>query len=341
MMPVVDRVLFPPGRQKAFLQEARRRFEGTPDEFAILCGVHPRTLCDWQREKYTMDVRAFANLQRYAHLAPGTIQRVRPYRHVRLAGALGARARYRVYGNPGTPEGRRAGGRVSQQLFSANPERAARAGFVIRKSIRKPPPSSDLAEFVGIVLGDGSIGEYQVSIYLNERSERGFAEYIRSQIRRLFGISAALAKNTHHCLAVVASGKNLVEFLQTIGLQRGDKISNGTDIPSWIFENTEYQRACLRGLVDTDGALFVHDHVVSRHRYQHRGLIFTSYSPPLLRAAYRLLVNLGFRAKIYARHGHVFLFRQDDVRRYMMDVGTRNPHRRRQFERHSERCESG
>lgn len=340
-MRAVERAVFPPGHQAAFLDEARCQFEGTHEEFAILCGVHPRTLCDWQREKYTMDTRAVANLQRRLHVEPGAIRLVNPYRHVRAAGARGARARYRLYGNPGTPEGRRKGGRATQRLFQANPEQAAREGFLVRKAIQKPSPSSDLAEFVGILLGDGSVSRYQVSVYLNEREEREFAAYVRSLVQRLFGVTAIFVKNARHCLAVVASSRNLVEFLQTIGLELGDKISNSADVPSWIFERTDYQAACLRGLVDTDGTIFWHSHVVCHRRYRNLGLAFTSYSPLLLRSTYRLLVSLGFRAKIYPRDGHVFLFRRDDVKRYMMEVGTRNLHRRRQFERHLERCESG
>ena len=70
---------------------------------------------------------------------------------------LGGLRRVELYGNPGTPEGRSTGGKRTIQLFRSNPELARSLGFAVRKEIRCPARSSELAEFVGILLGDGGV----------------------------------------------------------------------------------------------------------------------------------------------------------------------------------------
>lgn len=49
------------------------------------------------------------------------------------------------------------------------------------------------------------------------------------------------------------SSVELSKFLVSIGLCVGDKIRNQIDVPGWIFEDQEYIKGCIRGLIDTDG----------------------------------------------------------------------------------------
>lgn len=330
-----ERVIFPGGRQRRFLEAACSRLSDEWEDLAILCGVHPRTLRDWRREKYTMSALALEAIRRRLKVPPGRVKMVSPYRHIQRAGHLGARARYQLYGNPGTAEGRRKGGRIAQQRFHSDPDHARRVGFILRKSIREPERSSKLAEFVGIVLGDGSLSDYQLSIYFNARSERDLGIYVQGRIRELFGISSSLRENARNALVLVASGKNLVEFLHKLGLRSGDKIANGVRVPDWIFRRSDLMKGCLRGLVDTDGTVSKHNHLVRGHKYKHIELGFASHSPALLQAAHRLFIDLGFQSKIYPERGRVLLFKWAEIRRYMDVIGTHNPHHLKQFKVYS------
>jgi hypothetical protein len=44
--------------------------------------------------------------------------------------------------------------------------------------------------------------------------------------------------------------------LNGVGLPCGNKIRNRASIPSWIFENEKYLKACIRVLIDTDGSIY-------------------------------------------------------------------------------------
>lgn len=334
------RLLFPAGRQRQFLEQVATRLQGDWAAVARLCHVHQRTLYDWRREKYSVSAAAADKIRRILKIRPQYAQRVEAYRHMRLAGRKGALARYRLYGNPGTTEGRRKGGETTQRDFRRNPRRAAQVGFVVRQRTREPAPCEQLAEFIGIMLGDGHLGAYQALVYFNS-TERRFAVHVQRLVEELFGVTAPIRQKERHCLELVISRRHLVEYLERVGLRRGNKIHNRVSIPAWILQRQEYMAACLRGLMDTDGGLFSHHHATNGHRYRHYGLCFTSYSPPLLQATHRLFRQFGYAPRLFVSAGHVFLYRKEEVARYMATIGTRHPHRMARFQELRERSRSG
>lgn len=97
------------------------------------------------------------------------------------------------------------------------------------------------------------------------------------------------------------------------------------NIPKWIFKNKNHMTACLRGLIDTDGGVYYHNHITKGIRYRHIGLAFTSYSYPLLRDVHNIFLNLGFPAKIKSK-GHIFLYNREVIKRYFSEIGTHNKH---------------
>lgn len=137
-----------------------------------------------------------------------------------------------------------------------------------------------------------------------------------------------------NAIAVVASSRSLVESLENLGLHVGDKIRSNSTVPPWIFGKAVFKKACLRGLMDTDGSVYIHRHLVRGQIYRHVEMSFTGHCGPLLNSVHRLFLELGFRSRIDPRYNHVFLHRQDDARRYMAEIGTRNPHHQQEFERH-------
>jgi hypothetical protein len=72
-------------------------------------------------------------------------------------------------------------------------------GFKFRKAIVKPEPSSLLAEFLGIMLGDGGVGPHQITITLNPITAADYADFVVDVIVQMFGF-IPLAKNSKECL---------------------------------------------------------------------------------------------------------------------------------------------
>lgn len=235
------------------------------------------------------------------------------------AGRLGARARLRQHGNPGTKAGRRKGG-----LNSLLTHNKRNTGFKIRKSIRIPKYSDRLAEFIGIVLGDGHVGLYQTSITTNSKTDLEHAQYIQSLIKELFKIKSTLSykKNSDACTVTISS-RNLCLFLGSNGLTGGNKIRDGVFIPDWIQKNKMYARECVRGLFDTDGCVYKDKHTVKGKEYASLCIAFTNASIPILNFVEKTLKNEGVASTRWGRH--IRIRRAKDVCMYLQKIGFSNP----------------
>jgi hypothetical protein len=331
------RVKFPSGQQRAFIEEVLRLTNAPATSLASRIGVCGRTFQDWKREKWQIDDRSLNRLCRLANLAIPDVTLLPEHWSVPKASRLGGRRRIELYGSPGTPEGRARGGRNAQERFRANPEHFRQLGVAVRKVIAQPPLSADLAEWIGIVLGDGGITHCQVTISFHLTLDAAYAEHVAQLAARLFGLMPGRGiDSADHTLSLVFSSVELVETLERLGLKRGNKVQQQVDLPGWVWERQEYQTACLRGLMDTDGCVYYHRYAVNGKMYGYCKLCFTSYSRPLLYSAKRLFESLQMFPTIHAYDGHrLYLHNSGAVKRYFEIVGTHNPRYLERFEQFS------
>ncbi|MFC1454881.1 LAGLIDADG family homing endonuclease [Candidatus Undinarchaeota archaeon] len=70
----------------------------------------------------------------------------------------------------------------------------------------------------------------------------------------------------------------MVFTFKELGIPSGNKKINNVEIPVWILQRPTYCRACIRGLVDTDGSIYPK---TKKHRYPS---IWLSSAIPALRA---------------------------------------------------------
>lgn len=131
------------------------------------------------------------------------------------------------------------------------------------KQITVPKYGRELAEFVGIVLGDGNIYSYKgknLAIRVSGDSRHDalyLREYVAPLVHNLFSITPAFYQSKRsNCLHLLARSKLLVEFFNQMGIKSGNKTKNQSTIPSWIYENEDFLKACVRGLIDTDGSVY-------------------------------------------------------------------------------------
>lgn len=236
------------------------------------------------------------------------------------AGTLGGKARIKTHGNPGTKEGRRRGG-----LHSLKYHRKNKTDFKSLKRFKKPKPSKDFAEFIGIMFGDGHIGKYQATVTTNSTTDFTHALYVQSLVEKLFDVKAPITfrKGKRACVVVISS-RAICTFLASQGLPQGSKVAHKFRIPSWITKSEQYTKRCLRGMFDTDGSIYCDHHIISGKSYRNIGMTFTNRNRTLSAFFKRELERLEFhptQSKPYA----VFLRRAAEIQRYLRTVGSSNP----------------
>jgi DNA-binding transcriptional regulator WhiA len=174
--------------------------------------------------------------------------------------------------------------------------------------------SADLAEFVGIMLGDGSLSKTQVSVTLGTK-EYAYAEYVASLMAKLFGVKAKIIVSIEGYSVVYIGSTELVKWFLKMGLVF-NKVKYQVDVPSWVSRDSEYMARCLRGLLDTDGSIYKLKFGVQ--------ISFSNMSEPLLRSVRKMLFELNMKPSAVSAH-RVYLTRRQDLDTFIHKVEFRNP----------------
>ena len=286
-------------------------------------GVSVRTLHDWRKGKSTIPFSTFKIFLSKAGFEEKRLSYVllNDYWHIKEASRKGALSRLKLHGDLGTKEGRRKGGLNSLLTHQQN-----KTGFRVLKAIVNPSKSVDLAELLGIMIGDGHLSVYQVSVTTNSITDLEHAEFVKKLFVKLFSLPVSISeKRFENAVNVVVSSKNLVGFLHSCGMPIGNKIDNGLAVPIWIFKNIQFQKAFIRGLFDTDGCIYLDKHKIKNKIYNHVGWTITSYASKLREGIIAILVNLDFSPTHTSSQKSVFLRRQGEIKRYFSEIGSHNP----------------
>lgn len=330
----MSRIVFYKGEQRKFLDKVHREKKLNWSGIADICGISQRTLRDWRKEKFYMKYETAQMLAKETSVSLYPPKKILPdYWSTKKASPIGAKIRYKIYGNPGTAEGRKRGGINSQRKFQENNGSVKELKFKIRKHIKIPNTSSKLAEFIGIILGDGGMTSNQLVITFNKETDKQHSIYMQSLIKELFGISSSIVHPGSYkdkADNIVVSSRNLIEFLLKKNLGIGNKIRNRADIPAWIKDEKDYKIACVRGLMDTDGSFYSYRHKVNGKTYDSFAICFTNHSTPLLNSVYDILEELQFKPS--RTEWRVYLYKKKDIAAYVDNVGSNNPKHMRKYQ---------
>jgi len=192
------------------------------------------------------------------------------------------------------------------------------------KKVERIKHSPELAEMIGIILGDGNIyrKQYALRICGNIKDEE---DYLLGHVNGLFHkVFGADLKQYYHRrmneIILYTYSKFVVSNLEFYGLVSGDKLKNDVRIPSWIMNQRGYIIPCLRGLFDTDGSVFFSKGKLKIELY--------SAIPGLQHTVERAMRRLGFssswknankRAQTYG------IYSRSDVRMFINTIGFNNP----------------
>lgn len=213
------------------------------------------------------------------------------------------------------------------------------------KDIKIPKESVELAEFIGIILGDGCISRYYkpgkcayAAVRIAGHAEKDYdylVNYVKPLIEKLFDIKVSVKRHSDlnkKTIYLIIYGIKLIDFLKEMGLKSGNKIQNQTTIPKWIFSDDEYLKACVRGLYDTDGSLYE----LLPHWPGLFQLNFDNYNITLLKDMRKALIQLDFHpSKIHGtktKNGtKVDITRKAEIKKFYKEIGTSNLRRIKQF----------
>jgi len=188
--------------------------------------------------------------------------------------------------------------------------------------------SPELAELIGIILGDGNIwvkkGYYYVTIVGDSQKDRDYLlNYVNPLFRRLFGKEMYFYEHkTSKELFLSIGSKDVVFTLKHFGLQAGNKKKNNVGIPSWIFESEKYLRGCIRGLIDTDGSVCP----ITGRNYSY---IWFFSSIENLRKTFSLAMKkLGFKTSKWIvqknKASYIFIGSKPMIKKYIETINFKN-----------------
>lgn len=316
------RLFFPPGQQKQYLLNVVTQAGGKISKLAQILKLNRRTLNNWINEDSTLPKTIADKIALLFKVdIPDNILIKSKYWFTKEAGFKGGNAVFKKYGRIGDP-------RICREKWlewwnktgKLNPNQ-----YFVAKPISKPVKGNKLAEFVGLMIGDGGITKGQVTVTLNRVTDNEYSQFVAKLFYQLFKVTPSL-NNSKDCLAVdiTVSRIKLVSYCKGIGLIVGDKLAHGLDIPEWVKNNKKFSHYCLRGLIDTDGCVFSECHRIKGKMYNYPRLVFTSYSKKLCFSVVKILEDLGFSPKIRVGR-NVQLENKAEIIKYFKIIGSDNP----------------
>lgn len=201
------------------------------------------------------------------------------------------------------------------------PERKATYAARRRQDISVPERyTQKLAEFFGIMLGDGRLAPYQLVVTLGAK-ELSYAEHVCLLMKELFGIVGKIAVRRMGYRDVYLGSLTLVEWFKREGLVH-NKVRSQVDIPKWVFSKRKFLSSFVRGFFDTDGSVYA-----LRFGIQ---LSFTNRSAPLLQSLRRALLLLGYHPSFVTSY-RIYLTRRNEIVRFFREVQPANEKHRQRY----------
>ena len=175
------------------------------------------------------------------------------------------------------------------------------------------------------MMGDGHLDTYQIEVVTNSITDREHIFHTAKLIEELFGFAPRVHdRKNQNAISAVASSVALGEYIEKLGMPRGNKIKGGLSVPVWIKEDRDFSKAFIRGVFDTDGCVFMDKHVVKGKTYYSLGWTITSNAGTFILSLLEVLKSLGFSPTNTSRQNSVYLRKRIDIEKYFLEVGTNN-----------------
>lgn len=176
-----------------------------------------------------------------------------------------------------------------------------------------------LAEFFGIMLGDGCLTPSQITVTLGNK-EYKYVKYVSNLISELFNVVPKILKTKDGYYVIYFGSVKVVYWLLANSLVF-NKVKNQVKPPDWIFEKNFRIEGFLRGVFDTDGSIYKLKYGVQ--------IAFINRSIPLLNSIREALKTLNYHPSKISKF-RVYVTKKKYVLKFIKKIGMSNPkHRQR------------
>ena len=173
----------------------------------------------------------------------------------------------------------------------------------------KYPPlkkNGDLAELIGVILGDGHICKFprcDSLIIFSNANNKGFVKRYAMLVEKIFDKKPTISKQSNsNCIRISIYEKFISKRL---GIPTGARKDIKVKIPDWIYKNKKFSIRYLRGLYEAEGSFSIHK-PTSTYK-----LSFSNVNISMLNNVFKLLKRFGFYSNL---SGHrVQVSRKEEV----------------------------
>lgn len=268
-----------------------------------------------------MDHDALLSLCSHSNQPIPSVRKIPRYAHLSRAGKIGYQTTVDLYGH--IPKNELYRKSQWEKWWQSCKQNKKLPRHLQAKTVHKPNKSALLAEFLGIMIGDGSLTSYQAAITLHINDDYEYSKFVCSLIQSLFHIKPNVYERPKYSTRTISmSRKMIVEYLHEIGLPIGNKVSQKITVPKWILADKDYMAACIRGLMDTDGSVFNHCYQSKGQRYCYKKISFTSASESLRNNMAHMLNTCGIPARISGKN--LWIDSVSSVQKYFDTIGSHN-----------------
>lgn len=185
-----------------------------------------------------------------------------------------------------------------------------------KEGINFPIFSNKLAEFFGIMLGDGHLSSGQLWIFIYNKTDGEYVPYVKNLIKLLFKVEAKVNyRRDQDMMNVFLSSVEIIKYLKEKGLFSNNKVRDQVNVPKWIFNKKSFQKSFLRGFFDTDGSIYKLKFGIQ--------MGFSNKSLPLLESTREMLRELGYSPSKISSY-KVYITKRSDLLRYANEIGFGN-----------------
>jgi hypothetical protein len=146
----------------------------------------------------------------------------------------------------------------------------------------------DLAELIGVILGDGHIRKYprteELSIFSNSNNP-GFVDRYSRLVEKIFCKKCVKSKHSKNCVRIRIYQK---EISKRLGVPLSPRGKLTVKVPSWIYSNKNYILRYLRGLYEAEGSHSIHE---ATYTYK---IQFSNANISMLDNVFKLVSKIGF-----------------------------------------------